>query len=298
MKGGVLLTLRHLKIFVTVCEMNSITKAAEKLYLAQPAVSRAIKELEEQYEIKLFDRISRRLYLTEAGKNLLSYARSIVDLFDEMEAKIRSQGITEKLRIGASITIGSYFMPDYVREFKTRFPQTPVFVTIDSSENIEKKILANELDFALIEGIAHLDSIISETYMDDELVVICGPNHAFRNGSVITLDQLLAEPLLLREKGSGTRELFDHILAAHSLSILPMWESTSTAALINAVSQGLGLSVLPYILVKEKLKQQEIATVRVQDLKFNRKFKIIYHKNKFLSSAAQAFIALCKQTVS
>src|SRR5665647_211455 len=226
MKGGVLLTLRHLKIFVMVCEMNSITKAAEKCYLAQPAVSRAIKELEDHYEIKLFDRISRRLYLTEAGKNLLSYARPIVDLFDEMETKIRSQGITGKLRIGASITIGSHFMPEYVREFKVKYPQTPVFVTIDSSENIEKKILANELDFALIEGIAHLDSIQSETYMDDELVAICGPNHAFCSGGLITLDQFLAEPFLLRENGSGTRELFDHILAAHNLFILPMWEST------------------------------------------------------------------------
>ncbi len=252
--------------------------------------------MEAEYDLKLFDRISRRLYLTEAGKNLLDYARPILDLLEEMETNLRSQGVAGKLRIGASITIGSYFMPDYVRQFNIGYPQTPIFVTIDSSETIEKKIAANELDFALIEGVAHLDSIVSETYLDDELVVICAAGHQFSNGEEIAFDRLLAEPFLLREKGSGTRELFDHILAARSLSLLPMWESTSTTALINAVSNGLGLSVLPYLMVKEKLQQQEIALVRVQGLQLKRKFNMIHHKNKILSVTARAFLALCRQS--
>ncbi|MCE5195868.1 MAG: LysR family transcriptional regulator [Negativicutes bacterium] len=288
--------MHHLKVFVTVCEWNSITKAAEQLYLAQPAVSRTIKELETEYDLQLFDRISRHLYLTEAGKNLLGYARPILDLLEEMETNLRSQGSTGKLRIGASITIGSYFMPDYVRQFKISYPQTAIFVTIDSSETIEKMIAASELDFALIEGVTHLDSIVSETYLDDELVAVCPVNHRFSNAEPIALDQFLAEPFLLREKGSGTRELFDQILAAQNLAVRPIWESTSTTALVNAVSRGLGLSVLPYILVEEKLQRQEIALVRVQGLQLKRKFTIIRHKNKLLSVAAQAFIAMCRQS--
>lgn len=290
------MTLRHLKVFVAVCELNSITKAAEKLHIAQPAVSCAIKELEDYYGIKLFDRISKRLYLTEAGKNFLSYATHIVSMFDEMESNMRDLDKPGKLHIGSSITIGTAFMPGYVGNFKALYPQTEVYVTIDSSDIIEKKILQNELDFALIEGIVHLDSIICETYMDDELVIICSLDHPFCKNKAVTVEQFISEPFLLREKGSGTRELFDNVLASLGYSVIPAWESTSTLALINAVINGLGLSVLPRMLVKDSINEGRIAAVQIEGLKFNRKFNIIYHKNKFLTASAKAFIEMCKST--
>lgn len=290
------MTLRHLKVFVTVCELNSITKAADKLYIAQPAVSSAIKELEEYYGVKLFDRISRRLYLTESGKTLLSYALHIVSLFDEMESNVRDLDRPGKLHIGSSITIGTSFMPVYAHNFKELYPQTEVCVTIDSSDIIEKKILQNELDFALIEGIVHLESIICEAYMDDELVIVCSPIHPFSKSEAVTVEQFISEPFLLREKGSGTRELFDNVLASLGYSVIPAWESTSTLALINAVINGLGISVLPRMLVKDSINEGRIAAVQIEGLKFNRKFNIIYHKNKFLTASAKAFIEMCKET--
>ena len=289
------MTLRHMKIFVTVSKFNSITKAAENLYISQPAVSCAIKELEDYYNIKLFDRISNRIYLTDSGKNFLDYAIHIVSLFDEMEIKVRNLDKTGRLRIGSSITIGTNFMPVYVNKFKSTYPRTEVYITIDSSEIIEKKLLQNELDFALIEGAIHLDSIICETYMDDELVIICSPDHKLCKSSTVTIDQFISEPFLLREKGSGTRELFDNVMASLGYSVIPTWESTSTLALINAVINGVGISVLPYMLVKEKLNDGQIATIQIDGLKFNRKFNIIYHKNKFLTASAKAFINMCKE---
>jgi len=288
------MTLRHIKIFVEVCKLNSITKAAEKLYIAQPAVSYAIKELEEYYGIKLFDRISRRLYLTEAGKNVLDYAMHIVSLFDEMENNVRDIDKPGKLCIGSSITIGTCFMPGYVSHFKTLYPQAEVYVTIDSSDTIEKKILQNELDFALIEGTIHLENIICETYMDDELVIICKPDHPFCNNKSVTVSQFISEQFLLREKGSGTRELFDNVLASLGYSVMPTWESTSTLALVNAVIKGLGISVLPFMLVKEMLNTGRIAAIQIDGVKFKRKFNIIYHKNKFLTTSAKGFIEMCK----
>ncbi|MFA6662480.1 MAG: LysR family transcriptional regulator [Bacilli bacterium] len=289
------MTLRHMKIFVTVSKFNSITKAAENLYISQPAVSCAIKELEDYYNIKLFDRISNRIYLTDSGKNFLDYAIHIVSLFDEMEIKVRNLDKTGRLRIGSSITIGTNFMPVYVNNYKAIYPQTEVYVTIDSSDIIEKKLLQNELDFALIEGAVHLDSIICENYMEDELVIICRPDHKLCKSSPVLIDQFILEPFLLREKGSGTRELFDNVLASLGYSVIPTWESTSTLALINAVISGVGISVLPYMLVKEKLNDGQIATIKIDGLKFNRKFNIIYHKNKFLTTAAKAFIEMCKE---
>ncbi len=290
------MTLRHMKVFVAVCELNSITKAAEKLYITQPAVSCAIKELEDYYGIKLFDRISKRVYLTEAGHNLLDYAEHIVSLFNEMEYKVRNSDKIGKLRIGSSITIGTSFLSVYVSKFKALYPQIDVHVTIDSSDIIEKKILQNELDFALVEGIVHLENIIYKPYMDDELVIICSFDHPFCKAKVVTTEQFLLESFLLREKGSGTRELFDNVLASLGYSVIPTWESTSTLALINAVINGLGISVLPYTLVKERLNDGNIVTIQIDGLKFNRKFNIIYHKNKFLTESTKAFIELCKNT--
>ncbi|MPM39273.1 HTH-type transcriptional regulator CysL [bioreactor metagenome] len=227
------MTRRHLKVFVAVCELNSISKAAEKLHIAQPAVSCAIKELEDYYGTKLFDRISKRLYLTEAGKKFLGYATHIVSMFDEMESNMRDLDKPGKLHIGSSITIGTSFMPVYVRNFKELYPQTEVNVTIDSSDIIEKKILQNELDFALIEGIVHLESIICEAYMDDELVIICSPVHPFSKSETVTVGQFVSEPFLLREKGSGTRELFDNVLASLGYSVIPAWEGQSSARKIR-----------------------------------------------------------------
>lgn len=288
------MTLRHLKVFVAVCELNSITKAAEKLYIAQPAVSCTIKELEEYYNLKLFDRISKRLYLTEAGKILLGYAMHIVSLFEEMEGNVRDFNKPGRLRIGSSITIGTSFLPVYVKNFNTQYPQVEVYVTIDSSDIIEKKILQNELDFALIEGIVHLEGIINEAYMDDELIIICSPDHPFCKYESVTLSRFTAEKFLLREKGSGTRELFDNVLASLGYSVMPTWESTSTLALINAVINGHGISVLPYMLVKDMLNEGRISSIQIDGLRFKRKFNIIYHKNKFLTASAKAFIEMCK----
>jgi len=288
------MTLRHMKIFVAVCEENSVTKAAEKLHLAQPAVSTAIRELEAYYEIKLFDRISRRLYLTDIGRNFLEYATHIVSLFNGMEDSIRQWGSSGALKIGASITIGTRLMPRYAKAFSKSRPQTKVEVFIGSSDLIEKKILQNELDFALIEGTVHSDSIYSESYMKDRLAIICGPNDPLTMQRKVTIKQLLSCPLLLREKGSGTRELFDYTLASLEYSCKPAWESTSTEALIKAVGQGLGVSALPFMLVREELEKGSIAELSVENLYFERGFHIIYHKNKFLTGLAKEFIQMCR----
>lgn len=289
------MTLRHIKIFVTVCECESITMAAQKLYLAQPAVSLAISELEKYYGIKLFDRISRRLYITEAGKQFLSYAVHIVNLFDEMENKVKNWESVGTLRVGSSITIGNYLMPLYVKQFSKLYPSIIVNVLIDNSQTIEDKILSNELDFALIEGIVHSTYITSENYLDDKLVLICGEEHPFFRRSKISLEEMKNEKFLLREKGSGTREVFDSTMESKGISIIPVWESTSTRAIINAVIEGIGISVLPLQLIQHELGQKKIKIVPIKGIEFKRNFSIIYHKNKYLTQSVLAFMNLCRE---
>ncbi len=288
------MTVRHMKIFVTVCGEKSITKAAEKLHIAQPAVSIAVKELEDHYHVRLFDRISRRLYLTDIGRSFLEYATHIVSLFDDMESNMHQWERSGKLRIGASITVGTHFMPQYVRAFYETHPQARIEVFIGSSDLIEKKILQSDLDFALIEGAVHSDYIRSEIYQKDQLAVVCSPSDPLCGKGTVSMEQLLSRPLLLREKGSGTRELFDHALASLEYTYTPSWESTSTEALLNAVREGLGVSVLSDILVQEERKKGTIVELNVENLHLDRRFRIIYHKNKYLTNTSREFIEMCK----
>ena len=289
------MTIRHMIIFRTVCEngFNS-TKAAEVLHMTQPAVSLAIKELEQYYGVHLFDRIGRRLQITDAGKHFLQYGIHISDLFSDMETGLRDWDSKGILRIGASITIGSQFLPRYVKAFTEICPGLDVRVTVDQSERLEQKIMANELDCALIEGIAHDPNIVSEAYMEDHLSVICSRDKGWKQGQVVSIEDFQRQRFLLREIGSGTREVFDRVVEQAGIHITPVWEAMSTTALVNAVINGLGIAVLPHRMILPALRQGLVCTVKVEGLSFSRNFHIIYHKDKFLTASAKRFINLCR----
>lgn len=288
------MTLRHLNIFLAICENGcNTTKAAEALFMTQPAVSLAIKELEQHYGVVLFDRIGRRLKITEAGRQFQEYAVRICALFDDMERGMKNWDTFGVLRVGASITIGSQFLPDYVKAFKQLRPETKVKVLVAPTDQLEQKILNNELDFALIEGIAHSPSIVVERYMDDELVVVCPADGSFQQDQVLSIDEFKCQNFLLREEGSGTREVFERTIGNAGISVTPAWEAMSTSALVNAVINGLGIAVLPRRMVSKPLENGLVVTVRVDGLDFRRRFKIIYHKEKLLTSSAKAFLELC-----
>lgn len=290
------MTLRHMLIFRTVCETDfNTTRAAEALHMTQPAVSLAIKELEQYYGVHLFDRIGRRLQITDVGNQFLQYAIHITDLFSDMETVLRDWDIKGILRIGASITIGSQFLPEYVKSYSVRYPDIDVRVTIEQAGRLEKKLLSNELDCALTEGVSHDPNIVSEAYMEDRLDVICPADKRWEQDCVLSIDEFQNQRFLLREPGSGTRDIFDRVMEEAGIQITPAWESMSTTALINAVSKGLGIAVLPHRLVMPALERGIVATVDVQSLSFQRKFYITHHKDKFLTPAAKAFIDMCKK---
>lgn len=289
------MTIRHMMIFRAVCEAGChSTKAAEKLHMTQPAVSLAIKELEQYYGVRLFDRIGRRLQLTDAGQHFLRYAVHISDLFASMETGLRDWDAKGILRVGASITIGSQFLPGYVKAFSELCPETDVRVTVEQSDRLEQKLLNNELDCALIEGIAHDPHIVSEAYMEDSLSVICSPGMGWTQGQVISRETFMSQRFLLREKGSGTRAVFDRVAEQAGIFVTPAWEAMSTTALVNAAISGLGIAVLPHRMILPALKQGLIRTVEVEGLAFRRSFCILHHKDKFLTPSAKKFIALCR----
>lgn len=289
------MTFRHLKIFVSLYENNfNTTKTAASMHMTQPAVSLAVKELEQYYGVALFDRIGNRLKITPAGLRFYEYSSHIIALFDEMDNSMKNWDLAGTIRVGSSITIGSQFLPAYVNSFQSRYPGTRVKAQIAPSKQLEQMILNNELDFALIEGSSHNPSFICEEYMEDHLTVICSANGQFQPGQEISIHEFCQQNFLLREHGSGTRETFENTIAAAGFSIEPIWEAVSTTALVNAVISGIGISILPHRMIADAIQQGQVIAVTVKGLEFKRKFNIIYHQKKFLTAAARSFIELCR----
>lgn len=289
------MTIRHLKIFLAVCDGGcNTTRAAEALTMAQPAVSLALKELEQYYGVVLFDRVGRHLQITAAGKRLWEYASHITSLFDDMEKGMRDWDTFGILRVGASITIGSQFLPNYVKAFYARHPGTEIRAVIEPSDRLEAQILSSDLDLALMEGMSHSPSLESEEYMEDHLVVICPARGRFVQGQTLTQEEFRSQKFLLRDPGSGTRETFQRVMEEAGLSVEPIWEAMSTTALVNAVINGLGITVLPHRMVLGPLSKGLVISVRVEGLEFRRKYYIVRHRAKYLTASARAFLDLCR----
>lgn len=286
------MTLRHLKIFVTVYHESSITKAAGLLHLAQPSVSLAVRELEDYYGIRLFDRMSRRIYPTDQARRFYDYALHITSLFDEMEKGIRSWDSLGSLRVGSSIALGAGYMPEAVKLFHTLYPAVKVSVLIKNSLSLEQAVLENRIDFAFIEGIPASRQISQIPFMDDRLCLICGPDHPLAAQDVIPVAQAAQYDFLLREEGSAGREIFESIMTLHGLTVLPAWESASTTAILRAVRQGLGITLLPWLQVCQELKEGLVHEIRLEGVDLSRRCSIIYHSNKYLTDSAKTFMKL------
>lgn len=289
------MTLRHMKIILAVCENGcNTTKAAEALHMTQPAVSLAIRELEEYYGTVLFDRMGRRLRLSEAGRRFLEYARRICALFDDMERSMRNWDAFGLLRVGASVTIGSQFLPHYVDAFYSRCPGTQVRVVVEPSQQLEEKLLNNQLDLALIEGLVHSRDLVAEEYMEDELIVVCPAGSGYKAGEGLSLREFQKQKLLLRERGSGTREVFDRAAEQAGFSVDPVWEASSYSSLVNAVIAGLGVTVLPKRMALPSVRRGLVVPVFVEGMDFRRRFHIVYHREKLLTAAAKNFLGICR----
>lgn len=274
---------------MTVYREESITRAAEKLHMTQPATSLAIREMEEYYHTKLFERSGRGIRVTSAGTRLYPSAARLLSLYDEMDAEMKNWDTSGKLRIGSSISIGSCILPQLINRFSKKYPELELYVKVDSSDVIEQNILENHLDFALIEGSVHSEKLNSSVFLDDELVPVCSRFHPLAGAEDIELDSLKKEHFLMREPNSGTRQLADSSFALKNFQIKPTWESTSTAALINAVSIGLGISILPKRMLEKQLRMHQIASFTIHDLDLKRHYSLIYHENKFVSPTMQEF---------
>lgn len=287
------MTLRHMKIYTAVFRCSSITRAADELHLAQPSVSFAVKELENYYGIRLFDRIGRRICPTEAGREFYGYASHIVSLFEDMEKQFKNWDAIGTLRVGTSITIGTHILPMLIRRYQQDFPDLKVEAVISKSRDIEQDLLDGRVDIGLIETQPEAPDLLSIPFMKDSLCAIVAPNYPLAQMDTVSLTQLARYPFLMREKGSAGREILDACFSMLQQPVHPAWESASTQAIVRGVAEGLGVAVLPFLLVERDIREQTVRMLPLtRPLWLN--LNIIYHKNKFLTPNMKAFIELCR----
>jgi DNA-binding transcriptional LysR family regulator len=289
------MTIRNLEIFVKVADCGSMTGASEALYIAQPTVSQAISELESHYGIKLFDRLSKKLYITESGKKLLNYARHIIALCGEMEMAMKDPGKSGTMKVGASLTIGAELLPRLVSRFQEKHSEIKVHAVVRNTLEIESLIMKNEIDFALVEGIVHNQSIVSEPFMDDELVLVCGRKHPLYGSGKISLGELLRYDFVLREQGSGTRELFESAMISKGEDWNICWECSDSEGIKSAAAGGLGIGVISRLLVEKEVVKGDLNVLIIPGLDLKRKFSIIYHKNKYVTETMKGFFGMINE---
>ncbi len=285
------MTVRHLKVFICVAKHLSMTKAADELFIAQPAVSNAISEIEKNYNIKLFERINKRLFLTDEGKTLLIKAQSVLSSFTEFEESATSSSQKPNIKLGASLTIGIQKIPQLFQKLKQNFKDINFQISINQTNIIESKILSGNLDFAFIQGKPSDSNIKSKLVECNRLLVACGKDYDMPD--CVTLKELCKYDLLLREDEGVSREFLDHVFARENMVINPIMESISNQALISAAIRNLGVTILPESLLSKQIKKGNLRKITVIDYEFSRNSYLIYHKDKTFGSVKKEIFDYC-----
>ncbi|SMB92329.1 transcriptional regulator [Desulfonispora thiosulfatigenes DSM 11270] len=288
------MNLRQISIFTRVAEIGSMSETARQLFMTQPAVSQTIAELEDDLQMKLFDRINRKLILTNSGEVLYNYCKKILSLLEEAEHTMRDLATLKigKLRLGASTTIGIYFLPRMVGDFKKRYGRITTQFTIDNTGVIEDMILNHAIDIGLVEGKVHSPDIKVHYLFDDELYLICSKNHRWvkENKLNIAPEDLVKEQLISREKGSGTREMVEEILEEQGLSLEVTHILNNTEAIKKAVEEDMGISFVSKMALVDELKSEKLVKIKIEGIHITRSISIIYHKDKYRSPLLDAFL--------
>ena len=287
------MTIRHLEIFIAVADCGKMSLAAERLFISQPSVSQAISDIESYYGVKLFERLSKKLYITDNGKRLLKYARHVVGAFKDMEIDMKNAGNHICLRIGGTVTVGTCILCPIIRIFERKNPGVSTKVTVNNTSEIEGMILNSTLDVAIIEGEIISKDIIKTPIYQDELVLICGARHPFASMGEISMEQLQDQDFVTREQGSRDRNIFEQFLREEGIDVNVKWTSTNTEAIKNAVVAGQGLAIISSTMIIKELYHGTLKVVPIKGIRIKRDICMVYHKDKFISDYMQKFIEVC-----
>jgi DNA-binding transcriptional LysR family regulator len=289
------MTLEQLRIFVAVAEKQHVTQAARELNLTQSATSAAIAALEERYDVKLFDRVGRGIVLTHTGRTFLSEARAVLARARSAEQALRDIAALKggKVVVAASQTVANYWLPPRLQAFQAAHPGIDVTVRIANTERVADDVREGLADIGFIEGDID-DAALSARRIDgDALVVVVGPRHPFAKHRKLPVDWLTQTPWILREPGSGTREMFQRALKKRGLRLSDLkvqLELASNEAIRTAVESGLCATALSDLVVEKSLKANTL--VQIDNELAKRSFYVLRHKERHISKAETALLAI------
>jgi DNA-binding transcriptional LysR family regulator len=293
---------RRLQVFHAVAKHLSFTKAAEALFMTQPAVTFQIKQLEEHFNTRLFERGHGRISMTPAGDVVLEYAERILALSAELDTRLKelTGEVAGLLMIGASTTIAEFLLPRVLGEFKSMHPKVLPRLIVGNSETVESRVAEHTLDIGFIEAPSHLASVVTEVICDDELQVVCAPSHPLARLKNVSPKQLLQYPFISRETGSGTREVTDSYLhkagvASDALSVV--MELGSPEALKGLIATGLGFGIMSRVTVASELQLGRVACVPLAP-RLLRQLSVVYPKQKFRSQLVNTFVEFAKERLA
>lgn len=279
------MTIRHLKIFTAVADAGGMSTAAKALHVSQPTVSQAVAELERYYGVKLFERLSQKIYLTGEGELMLSFSRHILDSFGQMEQAMNQAVERTNLRIGCSVSVGTCLINDILDEAGKRLPECKFSVVVSNSSDIEQAILNNQVDLGIVEGILKSGELVVTPVCEDELVVVCGRSHALAKESLVTLPMLRGQDYISRESGSAERNQLEKLFEDYGLHLNKIFCSTNTEAMKNAVMRGRGIAVFSKRVVQKEYEAGDIVILPLQGPAVSRYINLAVHKNKFISKS-------------
>ncbi len=286
------MTIRHLRIFIAVYQFENITKAAESLNMTQPAVTRAIHELESHYSRQLFERIHHRLYVTDAGKLLYRQAVHISALMDRIEKEMADWEEAGTLRIGAGTTLGCVLLPHVLSVFQKKHPRMTIRSVVTDTARLQEMLLHNEIDFALIESTPDDPSLERRAIGIDRMVLILPAGHPLQKKEEITIGDLAGQPMIVSESGSASRSFMEHLFSIHGLRLVPVMQSASIPVILQSVQAGIGIAMIPQKVLSLYGNLYALAERQLSYEVLTRKNHIVWHEGRYIGKSSREFIEL------
>ncbi|MDD3225085.1 MAG: LysR family transcriptional regulator [Clostridium sp.] len=284
--------------FITVARTKSFTKSGEVLNITQPAVSQHIKYLEEEYGVKLFEKVGRGIEPTQEGLILYKYAEEIELLYKSLKMKLKNKSsIVKTYNMGASMTIGDYIMPHILGKYKKLYENINILLQVNNTKEILEKLINGRINFALIEGTFDKNKFEYKKLKDDELILAVSPKHEFAVKKEVSMEEVLSKNIIVREKGSGTRKIFENKLMElgyDKSKFKPYMEIGSINAIKSLIEENLGYSIISKETVQRELAQGSIKKVSIKNVSIYREFNFVYIQK---DSAIDDFIEFCTENI-
>lgn len=288
-------SLRQLEVFLATARYENVTRAAQALAMSQSAASGSLRELESQFDVKLFDRRGKRLQLSELGQQLRPQAESLLAQARALEHALAGEDVIGRLHVGATLTIGNYIAVNMIADFRAQHPQADIVLRVANTETIAEQVASFELDMGLIEGELQHPDLDTVHWRRDELVVFAAPDHPLANTGALDDADLLGLPWIVREHGSGTRQTFDRAMHGILTDLHIAMELQHTEAIKRAVEAGLGVGCLSQVSLIDAFRRGSLVPLPVPARDFRREWFLITHREKYHSAGLREWLALCQQ---